>query len=1222
MQRISGFFPQCIDESSRYIEERIRRFLLPAQPGYLLCLKQRTKLFFDSGLPDDIVIRIIPEINSGTPKRVCPSGTPIQKEGNYMTDNNNMKKTFKRIVTSVMAAFTLIGCGLFSNSDKESSDTAAHSEPEVTIIEQAAPDRTGSEPKRETHETPSVSDTDNDRTSSVMKPAGTTAGSTAPVFTEDSTDRSAPSAVSFGGDTFTPVQTVSAGTTHTSGSTVVVLTPVAKENEKILAAAAELAAAGKRLKSASEAYRIASENCDKVTKELADMQAALGDENVIEAAKIRLGKAQAILEIAEAAKAQAEAVLESVRSEYLRAIAEANTDFTDAKAETDAAYAQALSDAEDTYNRAVQQAEDTFRSTSERAGTALQSAKDRHDTSVAAIRKSYEEAVTSADSRMTETVKHARDVHARKTAEAEQTCADSKTAAQAAYDTAVANAKAEYDAAVQAAQEAYDTAIAEIDSGAYDTARASYEAALSTQKELAAAESDAKSVLDNAQSELDELRSKKQDSDNAVAAAQAKAQAAEAALRSANDDLARAQTAVRDAESGSAAAQRAVETAQRAVEEAEAARTQAVSELETARNGRENADYDAMITAAQQRVADAEAALQAAQDQIILGSYGFFKDQGAEEACAVIELMMSDRIEEGRRIVLDAEHDASNATNLDNMKRAIDLIEEGNELRTTDDNFTGLKPLVITNTMMAIAQANTEHQKNAPVMDHWANEDGGLAQFNPKWGTYENIAGSFRDPFDAWYGQEKAEYESGNDDYLDVGHYLNLTNFSLESTGLAVGYDSYGRKMYVQDFESGDMCYMEGYGWYKNYLKQDDTRSFTVDEYRALFMDYYNRVMSAKQNAESELAAAKADLSALQNSSAGGRIVDPAEVAAAEAKLSEAESRLSAADAVLSEAQIACGNTEVTLSDARKALSETETSVSAAQETLDIASAELTETEVSAETLNNEIVIAETAVSEQTQVYEDARTAAENGTQAVADTAEVMEAEKAALDAQVSEEAQKLEDAKNSTTVQDAEAAAETELKRAETEAEAVRNKAVEAAGSELRDAQQLAEDTRSEAVAEAETVRDEAVRAEDDLLAEAESAYSTAVSEAESARSTAIESASQDRTQSVQTAETAHTDAVNGLTQKRSESLERIEAQHDKAAADAMAADRKAQKELDEAENDAEDRKADLEKCTKLVKDTQDAQRVLNESETELQNAQAAYDSSETAYKSLSTNQ
>lgn len=126
------------------------------------------------------------------------------------------------------------------------------------------------------------------------------------------------------------------------------------------------------------------------------------------------------------------------------------------------------------------------------------------------------------------------------------------------------------------------------------------------------------------------------------------------------------------------------------------------------------------------------------------GTLGFFKWLGADAAVQIIEDSPNNPIV-GPYQDLDNMSSRDSAFNLDNLDRAIDNIEECNQLRANH----GATASRIDPYLMAISEVNTNFSK--------ANY---LTHSNAYANVSENIAWGFDDPFSRWYHDEKAEWES------------------------------------------------------------------------------------------------------------------------------------------------------------------------------------------------------------------------------------------------------------------------------------------------------------------------------------------------------------------------------------------------------------------------------------------------------------------------------
>ena len=146
------------------------------------------------------------------------------------------------------------------------------------------------------------------------------------------------------------------------------------------------------------------------------------------------------------------------------------------------------------------------------------------------------------------------------------------------------------------------------------------------------------------------------------------------------------------------------------------------------------------------------------------------------------------------------------ATSLDNLLKALDMIDECNRLR--EEN--GLEPLKVSETALAMAMVQANYAANGHYGHNYQYENTGE---NLAWGT------SDWDPYEGWYTAEKANYDAAvkSGDYPDlaglsaydislkypdlyqkIGHYLNIISPDYTATGMA--YSGYGANKYSHAF--------------------------------------------------------------------------------------------------------------------------------------------------------------------------------------------------------------------------------------------------------------------------------------------------------------------------------------------------------------------------------------------------------------------------------------
>ncbi len=174
------------------------------------------------------------------------------------------------------------------------------------------------------------------------------------------------------------------------------------------------------------------------------------------------------------------------------------------------------------------------------------------------------------------------------------------------------------------------------------------------------------------------------------------------------------------------------------------------------------------VIAAQDALAEAQDALDAAAEKYDAGAFAFFEDVGATSALNVLNTAKySSYTEKGS---------GKDATSFSNMLASIDFIRECNDLRKSE----GCSELKVSYYMMAIAMSDTN--ASAYTMGH-----------TQQYSVGENLAWGYKDPFEGWYTEEKAEYEAGDTNFSSTGHYQNIVNNSYTITGFAMNqYGSYG----------------------------------------------------------------------------------------------------------------------------------------------------------------------------------------------------------------------------------------------------------------------------------------------------------------------------------------------------------------------------------------------------------------------------------------------
>jgi peptidoglycan hydrolase CwlO-like protein len=415
---------------------------------------------------------------------------------------------------------------------------------------------------------------------------------------------------------------------------------------------------------------------------------------------------------------------------------------------------------------------------------------------------------------------------------------------QAAYDIASSE--------LATATSTYDTALAEYeaiskqvtDAGINENTSAEYEAVTSRLEEAQKALTSAKSELVSAQSDLSDAQSN-------LTSAQNNLSWAEYQLKMAKDNVNTAQSEVDTAKSDLATAEAEQEKANQANTAAQADLASAKSEYDIAKANLDTAKatLDAANEAAE-KGEDKTELLQKAYDDAVakynLGSLGYFYyiDRYASNSSVINDVEKAIEIIKdtngstqngstvniiGAFTNLGAENDA---TNLENMKIALENVIQGNNLRWNN----GLNNLKITNELMAIAQKQLNWSKS--TLAHSQAYD-----------VAENLAWGYTDSYVGWYDEEKVIYDqyiangdtletikADDEKYSTVGHYLNIIESSYKTTGFA-------------HVEGSDVLYdiAESQTFDTNY------GGVTVYDYYESFMKYYNELKSDIATAKSAL---------------------------------------------------------------------------------------------------------------------------------------------------------------------------------------------------------------------------------------------------------------------------------------------------------------------------------------------------------------------------------
>lgn len=231
------------------------------------------------------------------------------------------------------------------------------------------------------------------------------------------------------------------------------------------------------------------------------------------------------------------------------------------------------------------------------------------------------------------------------------------------------------------------------------------------------------------------------------------------------------------------------------------AKTDAEKELEAA---------TAQVAELEQKVADCQTAFTEAQAQLRRGSYGFFQWAGSESATAALD--------NAKYKNLIAYGTTGDATSLDNLEAALDLIDKVNAYRKAD----GLKELVVTDTMMAMAEADADAYYDLNTAPKQFTVNGNRIAENL--GTFSNAAKAA----DSWYAEKKVadehpdymSYSSAN--WSKVGHYFNLSQKKFTVTGAAANSRPVSGTKFCQVY----------------YSNANGEKTYTTKEYRERIAEY------------------------------------------------------------------------------------------------------------------------------------------------------------------------------------------------------------------------------------------------------------------------------------------------------------------------------------------------------------------------------------------------
>ena len=831
------------------------------------------------------------------------------------------------------------------------------------------------------------------------------------------------------------------------------LTPYQKELNRLTE---EINKAAEKLTAAKAAYKKAQEEYDAAKLTLNSMTSlTFDDKDALEVAKALVGAKKAALEVAAS-------VLEQVEENYADALDRAGNEYTLKEAAARAAMDTAKENAKTVYEGALEES-----------------------------RRVYDEAIATAQSNYNTALKTADEVKKQKDADSEMKYKEAVLQAGIKFNADTAEAKAKQEKANSEAEAVYYATIAEAEKEylqaltdaknkqSYIEAANNLTAAINAQKEAMAAKTEAEGNLADAKDELALARQEQEAQDIIVKEKKSEKELAEQALNDARTLLKKYETQLKAAKNNKEDARNKVEEAKAAVVAAETRVANADIALDTANEA--NALAQTRIEEAQEKVNSAQTALEEANAAINKGMLGFFeyrKEQGdpdAQTAITILSYASSDNRDESVRTEIGAEGDA---TALENVKAAFDYLEEGNQKLAKD----GYETWNINHRLMALAEMNANtasftiaHPSESGQVPHdiYGTYEAGE---NLYWKGNKNAAFTLYSPYAGWYDEEKAIFESGTD-YSATGHYRNLIDYSnwypgTQVSGFAINNET--AKVwttFAQEFSS----------LYRN------ENAYTVEEYKEMFLEYYNSVMEAANEAQSKLDSYQAALEDLQNRD--GLTEEETQA------IADAEAEVKAAKAVLRQA----GETLTAANLNMDAMAE---ALISAQNAYDKQTITVEEKAVEYSIAYSEFQTAEALASEKEKAVtvkeSDAEAAEQNDAKALAALIEANKKKAIAEDA-VAEENQRVEDetADEKQAVEDAKAS----TIRTDTAAQAQKefDESTAAASSERETTISDAENRRSAELEANANEYDEVKAGEDQKLAEAETNAETARTAADS---------------------------------------------------------------------------------------------------------------------------
>lgn len=319
---------------------------------------------------------------------------------------------------------------------------------------------------------------------------------------------------------------------------------------------------------------------------------------------------------------------------------------------------------------------------------------------------------------------------------------------------------------------------------------------------------------------------------------------------------------------------------QEKAKEREKAKAAAKAKMDAAEEAQKKADeaYQKASQAYESAKADADQKVSAAQKKYDEAGLHFMEEQ---TGVTYEELTAPGKVSENAAITNTAEFDQVLRSGFkpENLDRAIELIDECNEIRINDpdayenESEDGKSLKVSPHMMMQEAYATAMF---VYIKDHVVNHN--RTTYMPsalisKNRYAENLAGSFKDPYTAWYTSEKEVHDKArgsmtydefrhwtwnrtDEEFIEktgmtrsafksrTGHYVNLMS-GHAVTGFGVVDTPRGR-------HCGSHCYGQNFGWISSLPEGADAKVMTTSEFSSALHAY-------TANDKAELDQAKAD---------------------------------------------------------------------------------------------------------------------------------------------------------------------------------------------------------------------------------------------------------------------------------------------------------------------------------------------------------------------------